>query len=478
MPGVARLIALLVMVLAGATSLGLLVAFVEGVPDLVESFAMTLLVTAFGGALVWFALSGRDERLSRRHLMALVVVAWPVLGGLASIPFLAVAADPIASLFEGVSSFTTTGASNLGAAADLPRSLIFWRALLQWMGGGLTLVFAVMVAAPLGLGGLPQRPTPQVDDLTGAARLVKAAAFALPVYCAASLACFAALSLSGVTPFIALSTALATISTGGLLPVDGGVSAIGSAAAPTILAVTMVIGATSPFWHRQIVSGQWRAVKANREGFALIALAVLTGLAILTLEIAHGGATGNSIENSLFLGFSILTSTGIAVDPTQLALLPLGIVLVAAFIGGASFSASGGLSLLRAGALMTQARREFLRLIHPHSVRSAKFGGTQDDIQVMKAIWAVFASTIFVLALLSLAIAAGGAPFEAALSLATFSLANVGPLYPSASSISEGWPIIAELHGGAKLAMIAGMLIGRIETLTLLVVAYLAYWRP
>ena len=478
MPGVARLIALLVMVLAGATSLGLLVAFVEGKPGLVESFAMALLATAFGGALVWFALSGRDERLSRRHLLALVVVAWPVLGLLASIPFLATARDPLSAIFEGVSSFTTTGASNLGAAGELPQSLLFWRSLLQWMGGALTLVLAVMVAAPLGLGGLPQRPTPQVDELPGTARLIKAAAFALPVYCAASLACFAALALSGVTPFVALGATLATISTGGLLPVDGGVNSIGSAAAPIILALTMVIGATSPFWHRQILAGQWRAVKANREGFWLVALAIVTGVVIMILEALRGTFASASIEPALFLGVSLLTSTGVAMDASQVALIPLGVILIAAFIGGASFSASGGLTLLRAGALMTQARREFLRLIHPHSVRSAKFGGTQDDIQVMKAIWAVFASTMFVLAALALAIAAGGAPFEAALSLATFSLANVGPLYPTAASIGEGWPAMTDLQSGAKLAMIVGMLIGRIETLTLLVVAYLAYWRP
>jgi trk system potassium uptake protein TrkH len=130
------------------------------------------------------------------------------------------------------------------------------------------------------------------------------------------------------------------------------------------------------------------------------------------------------------------------------------------------------------GAMLVQSWNEIERLIYPHNVKPAKFGTQDYNIDLMKAIWSFFTVMILTIAFFSIAVAASGIPFEAALSATIAAFATAGPVYETgwAAPGAEAWPAYSDFTTTGKLALILTMILGRLEVLVLLALISTKYW--
>lgn len=432
----------------------------------------------------------RDAR--RAHLLALVL-AYGLLPPLLALPLYQ--ALPGLSFgdawFEMLSCFTTTGFRSLPADLFLSPALDFWRGFVAWMGGFFILVAATAILAPLNLGGAevlsgtaPGGLRPEARGVEPRGRLWREAGLVFPAYASFTLLLWAALTFSGLPSFTALSYAMATLSTSGILP--AGASAPGLAGEGLIalflllalsrrgLSPTAALGPAAPR------PGPWRDPELR---FAFFLLAALL-LAILARRLGLPPTEGPPLPGQngaaalwglLFTALSYLTTTGFHAGAWPVteawASLSAPALLLAglAIMGGGIATTAGGVKLLRLYALFRQGERELERQIHPHSL-----GRAGPLARRLRREGAYLAWLFFVLFGLSLAAIAGalsflGAAFDAAVLQAVAALSNVGPLADFAGADLSA--------GGTQVILGLAMVLGRVETFAFLALLTLAPWR-
>jgi trk system potassium uptake protein len=447
--------------------------------ELVLDFLLTAVLLIFLAGSLMLSLRGRERRLrpAERYLLALLL--WVLLPLFAALPLILAldGVDAVDAYFEAVSALTTTGASVLRAPELLPRSIVFWLALTQWLGGALTLLVIVLVLAPTGVGGLPEAHQRLVEHggLPERRRLLMILRDLMPIYVAATGLCFAVLAFAGTEPLDALSLAFASVSTGGFAPRSEELAAYVPSAGIFALTIFMLYGATSVLWHRDILNGRWARVRAHRESWWAGGLCLVLGVVIgLAYFRAAGHAPLPALRDGLFTATSLITTPGLEVRYASFEALPITLVLLIVAMGGAAFSTAGGVKLFRVGAMLVQAGRELNRLVYPHGVRPARFGSQSYDIQIMKAIWSGFLAFIAAVAVLSWIVASEGVAYEGALLAALSILSNAGPVYASAWAVGQDWASYAAMSAGTKLALSAGMILGRIEIIAALAIIVFA----
>jgi trk system potassium uptake protein TrkH len=381
-------------------------------------------------------------------------------------------------LFEAVSAYTTTGATTFASLEPVGPSIIFWRAELQWLGGLITLISVITVLAPAHVGGLSDRDLavlgPAGEGSLG--RSLSTAGTITTIYAGATALCASLLLFSGLPFFDSICLSFATLSTGGLMPVDGSLGGYQRPLAETFLAFFMLVGATSIVWHRMILQGRWAQVIAHRESYWVILVALVIGL-FYSIEFADSGSRLSALGQGLFTGISLVTTTGFEQDFRALEALPVVIAAALAIVGAGTMSTAGGIKFYRIGGMFVQSMHEMKRLVYPHSVRSTRFGSQPYDIDLMKAIWASAIVALAFVGVATLLLTLDHPSFHGGALAAIAAFSNLGPLYPGVWTDSAHWPAFAEFDAFSKIVVMVTMIVGRIEAVALLTLVNLAYWR-
>jgi trk system potassium uptake protein TrkH len=445
-----------------------------------QIFLVVAGLVGFIAGAAYFALQGRTHRLSRVNGIIVVAIVWLCLPLVAAIPIvLALPIGIVNAVFEASSGLTTTGASIFSSLSDVGPAIIFWRAELQWLGGLLTLVTFAAILMPLGMGGLYARGLAITGDRHASVghtmSLIGEIGF---VYAIGTGLCIVLLSVSGVPAFDATCIALSTVSTGGFMPHDGDLSTYASPRANVIVAVFMLIGATSIVWQRLIID--WRRTHLNEhwESYAVLLIIAVAGIGYTLVFVAAPlQPVPDALADGFFAAVSLISTTGFETRNGGLAALPGSIAIFLAFAGGAALSTAGGLKLYRIGAMLAQSSRELHRLVFPNSVRGFRFGFQAYDPGLMKAIWANLALSLFVIVVSAVALSMDLPSIDSAFTAAVAAFSNIGPLYSSFVADGNIWPAVADFDGVSKLVMIATMILGRIEVFAFLAIFGIADWR-
>ena len=432
--------------LAAAQAAPLALALAESDAAAVRGFALGAGCALFFGGVLVLAGRGGDGRLDRRGAILFAAGGWALAGVFAAPPFLlsGAAAGVSGALVEAVSGVTATGLGVIDAPGAAPRAIVLWRAMLQWLGGYATLVFVVVLAPRIARSG----PAPTAR---------RVAARAAAIYLPATAAAAAALALAGAPLLEACCYAMSAVSTGGFAPDDAGPAALGRAA-QAVLMLAMIAGALD-------LPALWRrgAGSAETVPFAALAAVGAGGLAL-----ALGG--GDAIWRGAFAAVSALTTAGFSAGLESPA--PAFVLLALAglaFIGGAGASTAGGMKLFRARLLVARSRRELERLAHPHRAGPARAAADEAAAGAVRAFFALFIGALVVL---TLVLAALGQGFEAASILALSALTNTGPLLAEAAGADA-----AALGAAGDIALVLGMLAGRLEILAFFVALALLFRR-
>ncbi len=500
----------LMVILLGLGGLAMLIpashAVVAEQFQVARAFALSGVLLAGLALLLALALTGfRPANVARSHLAQLA-------GGFLLVP-LALALPlwllmPELSLvdgwFEMVSCLTGTGATLIDPLA-VPPTLHLWRGLVGWGGGLLALVAAVSVLAPMTLGGFEvlsgsewgrgaggaikgggskgrAAAVPQIARIVDPSeRMRRHAGQIAPAYAGLTLALWLGLTLAGDGALEALIRAMAVLSVSGIVAQPAG-AALASGWVGEALMVGFFVFALSaaalPGAHRRLPG---KGLGHDRE-FRLALLLALLLLALLAARAMLVPATLPALWGGFFTTLSFLSGIGLvsagwAAAPGG-ALLPWLLLAALALIGGGAATASSGLRLVRLDAMLIHARHEAERLVHPHAVGSLGAGARDLRRHGGQVAWIFALLLILSLAVALLGLTLLGIGLEPALALSIAALTNVGPLATLAAvGPADGALAWAALPDGGKLMMIAVMLVGRLESLTLIAVFAPALWR-
>jgi len=442
-----------------------------------------ILAAGLAGAII-IALRGLAPPLSRVGSLFLIIITWPCLALVAALPLARISALTFgSSVFECLSALTTTGMSLIVDLDSQPAAILFWRALLQWYGGALTLVMMTLLLAPMAVGGLPHRRISLVSRTRArfGGPIAHQVQIILTAYGSTTLACMVWLIASGVKPSEAVFLALSTLSTGGMTaragPLDSYIPVFGQIG----LIVFMILGATSILWQGMILRRDTHQLLRHRESYAVIGAVFAVGLVLAELyHLAAGKGLANlptSLIEGLFAGASLISTTGFHVREESFSVLPLTVLFLCALIGGGAMSTAGGLKMFRFGVLLRQAERELSKSLFPHGVKTTRAGGhvwIDDDV---RGIYAMVVASVLVLAFTGAGLAVAGVPFSPAFAAALAAFSNIGPLYGAGPIAAEPWPALSSLPAYGLGILGIAMVAGRIEVLALFGVLNIAYWR-
>ncbi len=445
-----------------------------------QAFAGSAAVTLFVGvALLLSCLHRERKALTLRDGFLIANFSWLAISLFGALPFLfaGLQITPVEALFESVSGITTTGARVLNYIDGLPPGLLLWRALLSWLGGIGIILMALALLPVLQVGGM------QLFRLEAAASdqvLPRVAELSLGItelYLLFTLFGTAALMMAGMPLLDSVVHAMTAISTSGFSTHETSVGYFQSTEVEVVLAVLMLLGAM-PYIAllraaRGRVVGLYRDAQVRWLFGFLVSGALLIALwRWLELQQEH---PLEILWTSLFTVISMMTGSGFRVEEAfGWGALPQITLLFLMLIGGAAGSTSSGIKLFRVQIFAALALAQLRRLTRPHGVFLPHLGRRQIPEEVADAVLAYFVLFTFAYMALTLLFGLSGLSLDAALSVTASALANVGP---SPIDPEFGRGDFDSLSEGSKLIMIAGMLLGRLELLVVLVLFTRSFWR-
>jgi trk system potassium uptake protein TrkH len=431
------------------------------------------------GGLFIFTTIGEPIELSLRQGFLLTTLSWIGLSAVGALPLVFSELDLsyTDAFFEAISGLTTTGSTVLAGLDRMPPGILLWRAMLQWLGGIGIIVMGIAMLPYLRVGGMQLFRMESSDRsekaLPRAAQLAGATSTA---YLVLSVACAAAYWAAGMSGFEAIAHAMTTVSTGGYSTSDASLGHFASPAIHWICTLFMILGALPFVIYIRAVRGKTDALwKDSQVRHFLTGL----GLAILAMALWLWMERDERIADALLLAafnvVSVVTTTGFATaDYGQWGALAVGGFFFLTFMGGCAGSTSGGIKVMRFEIAAIVIRRQLKRLILPHGVFPMMYRGQTLSSDVIRSVLNLVFVFIAVFVVFATCLSLLGLDFITATSGAATALANVGPGLGDVIGPAGNF---STLPDAAKWILSAGMLLGRLEFFTVLVLLVPEFWR-
>ncbi|MEM8548908.1 MAG: TrkH family potassium uptake protein, partial [Pseudomonadota bacterium] len=473
-----RILGVLLMLFSSAVLAPLVLALLAD-DNTIAGFVWAGCITFLSGVVLWLPFRSSRQELRIRDGFLIVSLFWIVLGLFGSLPFMLteeLRLSRIEAVFESISGLTTTGATVITGLDELPRSILLYRQLLQWLGGIGIIVVAVAILPMLGIGGVQlyraEIPGPSKDSkLTP--RITETAKALFKVYLALTIGCGLAYYAAGMGMFDAVCHAFSTVAIGGFSTHDASLGYYDSTAILLVSSVFMFIAAVNFGLHFVAWSQQRFDVYIRDSETRFFGTVIMIVIVISAAFLAYTGHTDtkDAAIHGLFQAVSITTTTGFASRefsawPTFLPVM----LLMASFMGGCVGSTGGGLKALRVMLIYKQGIRELKQLVHPQAVIPLKVGRRRVEATVVSAVWSFLAIYLTAFIFLLLGVMATGLDFTTGFSAVAASLNNLGP------GLGEVAANYAGISPAAQVLLCFAMLLGRLEVFTLLVLFTPMFW--
>jgi len=469
---------ILLTTLAIAMLLPAVVDAAVGNPDW-QVFALSSGFTLFVGVLFILTTRADVRNLSIRQAFVLTTFSWVALAAFAAIPLAwsELNLSYTDAFFEAMSGLTTTGATIITNLDTAPPGILLWRALLQWLGGIGIIVMAVAVLPMLQIGGMQlfrmessdtsEKILPRATQIAGSITLL---------YLAISAANTLAYMMAGMGLFDAVAHAMTTIATGGFSTYNASIGQFNSAAVDSVSILFMIIGSLPFVLYLHALRGNaeplWKDSQV-RWFFSLIIIFV----AIATLyQIVVNANTGTrAFQLAAFNVVSVMTGTGYTTADYGLW-GPFAVVFFFClmFIGGCAGSTSCGLKIFRIQVIFENVKVHINRIIYPNGVFVARFNDRALPDHVSASVLSFLYLFFLCFGLLSIALSFTGLDILTSVSAAASAMANVGPGLGKMVGPTGTFEQVSDI---AKWLLSFGMLLGRLELFTVLVMLTPAFWR-
>jgi trk system potassium uptake protein TrkH len=476
-----------------AKTLGLLLmvfSFAQVPPILVDllysegeylTFVFSFILTVFGGLVLWWPFRAIKKSFRLREGILIVVSFWIVLSLFGTLPFLIT--ESISNLsfsnafFESMSGLTTTGATVLSQLDDLPKSILFYRQQLQWLGGMGIIVLAVAVLPLLGVGGMElyhaESSGIAKDRLTPKLRNTAIALW--KIYLSLTVLCALGYFFSGMSIFDAISHSFSTVAIGGFSTHESSIGYFNSIPIEMIAMLFMFLAGINFSLHFVAWNNRSIVDYIKDSEFKTYVMVLFSASAIVVIALSLNGEYGSATEtirHSLFQTISIATTTGFTSQnfSNWPAAIPVFLIMIS-FIGACVGSTGGGIKVVRVVVMFRLGMKEIHKFIRPNAQVSIKLNNASINEKALVSVLGFFSlyaiSFIFIMMLLMFA----GLDQVTAYSATAATMNNLGP---GLGEVAQNYGSLGET---AKWILSFSMLIGRLEVLTIIAIFHRAFWR-
>ena len=440
-----------------------------------NTFLITFLLVLSVGFVFWFTSKNHKQELSSNDGFIIITLFWLVLAIAGSLPFYLSGMSVVDSFFESMSGITTTGATVITNIDGLDKSLLMYRQLLQWMGGMGLIVLAIAVMPILGIGGgqIYKTEIPgAMSDQKLTPRITETAKALWTIYFGLTVLCALMYWIAGMNGFDAIAHSLSTVSIGGFSTHNDSIGFFNSFGIELVCIIFMIISASSFALHYGAIF-RGRALRYFYDPeFRFFISIILLVFAASSLILFFNPGSSESQRSVLFQAVSIVSTTGFTTTDYSLWPSVIGfLLLIGAFIGGCSGSVGGGIKSWRILIMLNHAHKQLIKIIHPRAVVSVKIGSKVVDGSVAESVWGFFSIYVISFMLLLFALLATGLDFTSAFSAIGACLNNLGP------GLGEVSANYSSVTNAGKGILAFGMILGRLEIFTVLVLFMPMFWR-
>ena len=442
-------------------------------------FASASAVTLFIGVALILSTRSATRRINLRQAFVLTALCWLVIPTFGALPFKfsALHMHYPDAFFEAMSGVTTTGSTVIVGLDRAPPGILLWRALLQWLGGIGIIAMAITVLPLLQVGGMQLFRMESSDKSEKAMpRTAQIAGWTGVIYLGLTILCAILYWVAGMSGFDAVAHAMTTIATGGYSTHDTSIGYFGNAWVDVIAIAFMLLGSLPFVLYLRALRGNPGSLWRDEQVKLFLAIVALS-VAVMTfyLHLKNGVEAFTALRLASFNVVSIITGTGYATTDFGLwGGFAVAALFCMMFIGGCAGSTTCGLKVFRFQVLYAAASIQLRRLLQPNGVFIPYYNRKPISEQVLASVMAFFFLFILCWAALAMGLGFTGLDFLTATSGAAAAIANVGPGLGDMIGPAGNF---AELPIGAKWMLSFGMLLGRLELFTILVLLMPSFWR-
>ena len=447
--------------------------------DDVVSMGFSATATLGLGMMTWvLTRSSEKPSIRKREGFLIVSFGWVVMSLSGTLPY--IMSGSVVSFtdafFETLSGYTTTGASIITDLDVVPRDILLWRSMTQWIGGMGIIVLAVAILPILGIGGMQlfvaESPGLKADKL--APKIRDTAKRLWLIYVGLTVAELVMLKIAGMTWFDALNHALTTMATGGFSTQNTSAAEF-SPAIQYIITFFMFMAGTSFTLTYFALVGNFKKVLENEEFRFYTGIILLTtvGVSVVVASVSDVGFE-KAFRDSIFQIISLITTTGfVSADYTSWTSFITMVFFILLFFGGSAGSTAGGVKIVRHIILVKNSILELKRQLHPSAIIPVRLNGRAVDQSITYNVVAFIMTYIIIFALGSVVMTMFGVDLLTAMGSVATSLGNVGPGIGNVGPMDN----FAWLPSGAKWFLAILMLVGRLELFTVLILFTPYFWR-
>ena len=449
-----------------------------GSPNWRSFFRSSVICLVAGGALAVASSNGAGKTMTLQQIFLLTTGVWVAMPAFGALPLILGAPHlaPVDALFESLSGMTTTGTTVIEGIDALPLGTNLWRGILQWLGGLGIVIVAMLFLPVMKVGGMQFFRSEGFDTLGKVLpRALDISSALIQIYVWLTVACAVTYFALGMTGFEAVVHALTTVSTGGFSTSD---RSFGLFQGPAEYAavVFMLLGSLPFIRFIQLAQGSLKPLMNDSQVRAYLRWNLYAvGLIIVYEFETHSLGFEVLLRETLFNVVSTFSGTGFSsVDLSAWGPFPFVILIVVGLIGGCTSSTGCSVKVFRYLILFEAIRVQIRRLHNPSSVNPMRYDGRPVGMDVVDSVIVFF--TLFVLTFGVLAVGLGltGLEFRTAVTAAWTSVANIGPVFgPEVGPTGA----VHAFPDSAKWLMMAGMLVGRLELLSVYVLFMRRFWR-
>ncbi len=445
-----------------------------------HSFISSSFVTIFIGVLFILANLEKEFKLNLRQTFLFSSLAWVMVAIFGSLPFILSTQEFSFSeaFFESMSGITTTGATIISNLDSTPKSILLWRAIMQWLGGIGIVVMAITILPLLKVGGMQLFKMEGPDSTEKILpRTIEVAAIIISTYIILTLLCGFFYWIFGMTIFDSVSHAMTTIATGGFSTHNDSIGFFKNSNIEIIASIFIILGSIPFISYLKFVQGNKKVFFQDVQIKGLIYLLVFS-IAIMffyLIFINYESSIFDKIRISSFNVISILSGTGYVTDDFGLwGKFSLIFFLLLMFIGGCAGSTACGIKIFRLQMLLLFLKNQIKKIISPNSVIITKYNNQKISDNFINSVIIFIFSFLFIFLIIAMLLSMSGLDFITSISGAASSISNVGPGLGDIIGPNGNYKDIPDL---SKWILSFGMLLGRLELFAVLVLFFPSFWR-
>ena len=445
-----------------------------------HSFISASFVTIFIGILFVLANLEKEFKLNLRQTFLFSSLAWVTVAVFGSLPFLLSTQNFSFSeaFFESMSGITTTGATIISDLDNSPKSILLWRAIMQWLGGIGIVVMAITILPLLKVGGMQLFKMEGPDSTEKILpRTIEVATIIISTYIILTLMCGFFYWIFGMTIFDSVSHAMTTIATGGFSTHNDSIGFFKSPNIEMVASIFIILGSIPFISYLKFTQGNKKIFFQDVQIRGLIYLLLISIIIMFLylLLINDESSLFDKIRISSFNVISILSGTGYVTDDFGLwGKFSLIFFLALMFIGGCAGSTACGIKIFRLQMLLIFLKNQIKKIISPNSVIITKYNNQKISDNFINSVIIFIFTFLFIFLIIAMLLSISGLDFITSISGAASSISNVGPGLGDIIGPNGNYKDIPDT---SKWILSAGKLLGRLELFAVLVLFFPSFWR-